>query len=66
MTHTSHVSLGEATGNPKQRAGRHRIFHMDHGCGLIPLGDRSREHYEYGASVVEERENNYDPLTRSV
>lgn len=53
---SQHSFRGEITGNPYQQLGKHRAFHMDKGCGFIPLGDRHREDvFKFGDHVLEER-----------
>lgn len=50
---TTHVYKGAiSTGNPYQKAGKHR-----YGIALIPQGDRQRAVFEYGENVAEERDS---------
>ena len=48
----------------EQYTGRHRVFEMDRGTGLIPHGDRDRGKYEYGVETVEDR--GCDPNIRRI
>ena len=52
-----HVYLGDVTGNYSQPSGRHRENRMPKGVGLIPLGNRDRDRFEFGVDVIEERDS---------